>query len=108
MYFTKYVSDDFLELIITKFNPLLIAKSSFKWKCLECPLKSQVPDILKLYHDAHHPGINTTLTNIRREYCWLGMCEEVKLYVSVFISIINVLYMLWCYQVANLPKLFVC
>ena len=53
---------------------MLIAKSSFKWKCLECPLKSQVPDILKLYHDAHHPGINATLTDISREYCWLGMC----------------------------------
>ena len=43
MYFTKKVSDDFLELITTKFNPML--KSSYKWKCLECPLKSQVPDI---------------------------------------------------------------
>ena len=59
--------------------------------CLECPLKSQVPDILKLYHDAHHPGINATLTNIRREYLWLGMCEEVKLYVSIFSSIIYII-----------------
>ena len=55
-----------------------------KWRSLsKYPLKSEVPDILMLYHDSHHPGINATLTNIRREYYWNGMCEEVRLYVSI-------------------------
>ena len=46
---------------------------------------SEVPDILKLYYDEHHPGINATLTNIRKEYYWIGMCDEVRLYVRIVI-----------------------
>ena len=49
---------------------------------LKCPLISKVPEILLLYHDTHHPGINATLTNIRRECCWDGMFEQVKDYVG--------------------------
>ena len=46
------------------------------------PFNIQSPRNFMLYHDTHHPGINATLTNIRRECCWDGMFEQVKDYVG--------------------------
>ena len=48
----------------------------------KCPLKTEIATILQLYHDSDHPGQNATLNNIRREYYWTGMCEQVRSYVS--------------------------
>ena len=55
---------------------------------LKCPLISKVPEILLLYHDTHHPGINATLTNSKGML--LGrMFEQVKDYVGTVISSIS-------------------
>ena len=51
---------------------------------LQCPLITKVHDILKIYHDSDHTGINAALTNIRREFYWSGMANEVEIYVSLY------------------------
>ena len=74
-----------------------------------CPPKSKVSEILHLYHDSDHPGINSTVTNVRREYCWLGMVDEIKQFVSddsflISLSISN----LYCEYIINLFQIKSC
>ncbi|KAK3916443.1 Retrovirus-related Pol polyprotein from transposon 412 [Frankliniella fusca] len=46
-----------------------------------------VPDILHQFHDqpgsGGHLGYNKTIQKIRAKYFWVGLCQEVKLYVPL-------------------------
>ena len=52
-------------------------------KLLECPMKHQLPEIMRIFHDVSgHDGINTTYITISSKYFWKGISQDVKNYVS--------------------------
>ena len=52
-------------------------------KDLEVPLKSQLPEIYKKFHDElADPGMNATVHSIRQRYTGAGMYKDIEHYVS--------------------------
>ena len=51
-------------------------------KYLGIPLDSEVDEIIGFYHSVTHPGINTTIYDIRNKYDWNGIYNNVGYFVS--------------------------
>ena len=49
---------------------------------LICPTSAEIQEILHLYHDPEHCGVNTTTEMLNRKYAWRGMQNDIGEYVS--------------------------
>ena len=75
-------------------------------KDLEVPLKSDLPEIYKKFHDnVSDPGMNATVHAIQQQYTWKGMYKDIEDYVSVF-DYVNLYYLK--HNCCEFVYLFVC